>query len=188
MFRKILFALVCLGITAPGAHAQNSVLRVCVGTSGKLVARLKCRKAEQALSLNLLSQTVAIKGDRGDPGPSGPQGPQGIAGAQGPIGPQGPAGQDGLPASASVEQLSQTTDFSSVAPGRTRALTANCSSLAKKVVGGGCKISPQSSPILVESQPATPVSGGVQGWRCVYRNGSAGTVLTYTMTVDTVCL
>ena len=75
---------------------QRRTLRTCLASNGKLAIRARCRKAEQLVDINVLSQALSLQISAiGPAGPTGPMGPRGATGAAGPEGEQGPVGMMG---------------------------------------------------------------------------------------------
>lgn len=90
--RILFFALVSAAVFSPLVYAESKPkLKICLNSStGAMIAKSKCSKAEAPLNLNtILSSVATVKGD------VGATGPKGDTGATGPTGPTGPKGDQG---------------------------------------------------------------------------------------------
>ncbi|MBE0657498.1 MAG: collagen-like protein [Bryobacteraceae bacterium] len=122
---------------------------------------------------------AGAQGAQGEVGPAGPAGAQGAqgevgpAGAQGPAGPQGAAGATGAAGANGVSGWTRTSSSTATDPGASAVTNHSVSCGAKKVVGGGCRITVDlEGGIIVGSYP-----GSDNTWDCVFVNWTGGATL-----------
>ena len=89
----LFFAVVSAAVFSPLVYAEpKPKFKICLNSStGAMIAKSKCSKAEAPLNLNtILSSVATVKGE------AGATGPKGDTGATGPTGPKGDPGVKGV--------------------------------------------------------------------------------------------